>query len=197
MTGKALTPRAFTLTRQLLLLAIITAVGAGCAGQREQELAASSAITFSAPGFYLEPGSTLTWRSDMVYLFDDPRERPENFKPFVQQEIQAYLEAKGYRFVAAGAPSTYGLVAVVVLGEDMTATEVLNQFRLTPSFNASRRYEEGTLVVALYDTANEKVLWRGALQSNVDLEMPPEQRRLLVREHVKRLLKNLPTSPPD
>ena len=197
MTGKALTPRVFTLTRQLLVLVLITAVSAGCAGQREQELTASSAITFSAPGFYLAQGSTLTWRSDMVYLFGDPRERPENFKPFVQQEIQAYLEAKGYPFVAAGAPATYGLVAVVVLGEDMTATEVLNQFRLTPSFNASRRYEEGTLVVALYNTANEKVLWRGAVQSNVDLEMPPEQRRLLVREHVKRLLKNLPTSPPD
>lgn len=178
----------------VFVLALCTMLLVGCAGNQRNDLAASSLITFSAPGFYLASGSTFRWRSDLVYLFDDVRERPENVKPFLQQEIQGYLESRNCEFPAEATSAKYGLLAVVVLGDGLTATEVLKQFKLTPSFKASRKYEKGTVVVAIYDASDDVVLWRGAIQANVDLEMPPEQRRLLVRNNVRKLLDSIPGS---
>lgn len=183
------------LPASLLLLALLGGLG-GCASKQVDELAAFSSITFSAPGFYLPPGSTLQWRSDLVYVFDDQREAPENVTPFLQSEIEEYLGSRNYSFVTDGAPADFGIVAAVVLGDDLTARDVLQQYRLTPSFKSSRRYKKGTIVIALYDAENEQVQWRGAIQANVDLAMPVEQRRQRVQSHTRRLLAMLPGKPP-
>lgn len=179
----------------ILLLALLAGPG-GCASNRVDELAAFSSITFSAPGFYLPPGSTLQWRSDLVYVFDDQREAPGTVTPFLQSEIEEYLGSRNYSFVTDGAPADFGIVAAVVLGDDLTARDVLQQYRLTPSFKSSRRYKKGTIVIALYDAENEQVQWRGAIQANVDLAMPVEQRRQRVQSHTRRLLAMLPGKPP-
>ena len=168
----------------------------GCGGNDRDALAASSAISFTLPDFYLPPGSSLAWRSDVVYLFEDHSRTPEHVTPYLQQEIQALLEARGYRFTGSATEADHGLVAVIVLGEGLTASRVLQEFRLTPSFNPDRRYQKGTIVVAIYRTADEKVVWRGAIQANVDLDLPPEQRRARVREHAGRLLARIPARPP-
>jgi len=177
--------------RYLLLALLPLLLLAGCARSPTDELAASSAISFTEPGFVLAPGTALTWRSDVVYLFDDPAERPQDFRPFVQQEVQAYLESRGYRFEAAQA--THGVLAVAVLGADRDAAAVLREYRLTPSFPASRRYPRGTLVVAVYSLDDEKIRWRGAIQANIDVTLPEQARRERLRVHVAKLLNLLPT----
>ena len=164
----------------------------GCVDTPHDDLSASSAITFSAPGFHLSPGSRLKWRSGLVYLFDDPRDRPDQFRPFLQQEIQSYLESRGHVFTTDVEAADYGLVAVAVMGTDMTAATVLQEFRLTPSFPASRRYPRGTIVIALYSTGDERVQWRGAIQGNIDLDEPEEMRRQRVRKQAEKLLKMIP-----
>lgn len=178
------------------ILALASTVLAGCAGSDRNALAASSAISFSLPGFYLPPGTSLAWRSDVVYLFEDHSRAPEHITPYLQQEIQAFLEARGYQFPGPAPAADYGLVAVIVLGDGMTARTVLQEFRLTPSFNPTRSYEKGTIVVAIYRRADEKVMWRGAIQANVDLDLPPEERRARVRSHVGKLLGKVPDRPP-
>ncbi len=165
---------------------------AGCAANAPDPLTEYSTISFSQPDFSLRQGDTLYWRSELVYLYGDEREAPAGVRPFLQAAIQDHLEAGGYRFVPDGTAAEYGLVAVVVLGSGLTAEDVLSRFRLTPSFKASREYQEGTIVVALYDYDSERILWRGAVQGNVDLELPPEERQRRVREAVSRLLAKLP-----
>jgi hypothetical protein len=187
-----------TACRAALVACVIALVAAsGCGGNDRNALAASSAISFTLPDFYLPPGSSLAWRSDVVYLFEDNSRTPENITPYLQQEIQSLLEARGYRFTSSAAEADHGLVAVIVLGEGLTARNVLQEFRLTPSFNPDRRYEKGTIVVAIYRTADEKVMWRGAIQANVDLDLPPEERRSRIREHAGRLLGKIPDRPPE
>jgi len=180
-----------------LLCSLMFCVLAGCSEHvREDDPEAYSAISFSAPQFFLAPGSSMQWRSDLVYLFGDARKKPENVEPVLQEEIQRYFEARTNVFPADTGVATYGLVAVVVLGDGLTAREVLKRFKLTPSFPTSRRYEKGTIVVAIYDAADETVLWRGAIQSNVDLDLPPEQRRQLIRSTIGKLLNKIPTRQP-
>ena len=162
----------------------------GCAGGTRPDLMAASAISFTEPGFHLPPGTVLTWRSDPRYLFDDPAERPEDFRPLLQEEVERFLLGRGYTINPEGAE--YGVLAVAVLGADLDAEAVLREFRLTPSFPASRRYPRGTLVVAIYSLADEKIRWRGAIQANIDVTEPEATRRERLRAHVARLLNLVP-----
>ncbi|MCF7982262.1 MAG: DUF4136 domain-containing protein [Pseudomonadales bacterium] len=162
-----------------------------------EALSESMAITFSQPDFWLEPESTLFWRSDLVFFFNDSRKKPKGIRPILQQEIQGYLTARTYRFTEDKNSARYGLVAVVVLGEGITAADILQQFKLTPSFKASNRYEKGTIVVAIFDAMTEKVLWRGALQANIDLGLSPKARQQRVREGIARLLSHVPQQKPE
>jgi len=178
-----------TVSLRTCLVLWLAMVG-GCGISPSEELASASAISFTEPGFYLAPGAVLSWRSDVVYLFEDPAERPEAFRPFLQQEVQAQLEGRGYRFEPTQA--THGIVALAVIGSDYNATEILRQYRLSPSFPASRRYARGTLLVAIYSLEDEKIRWRGSVQANIDVTEPEQARRDRVRTHVKRLLGLVP-----
>lgn len=162
-----------------------------------EALSESMAITFSQPDFWLKPESTLFWRSDLVFFFNDSRKKPKDIRPFLQQEIQDYLTARTCRFTEDKNSARYGLVAVVVLGEGITAADILQKFKLTPSFKASNRYEKGTIVVAIFDAMTEKILWRGALQANINLSLPAEVRRQRVREGIARILTHVPQQKPE
>jgi len=183
----------------LSLLFTTALIYSGCSSMatNSDALSESMAITFSQPTFWLEPESTLHWRSDLVFFYNDSRKKPENIRSFLQQEVEDYLVAQKYYFPEDTSLASYGLVAVVVLGEGVTATDILKQFKLTPSFAASSRFEKGTLVIAILDAATEKILWRGALQANIDLNLAPEIRRQRVRTGISRLLSHLPRQKPD
>ncbi len=181
----------------LLALGLSVLVNPGCTLNSGHALSESVAITFSQPGFWLPPQSGFYWHSDLVYLYADARGKPEDVRPFLQQEIESYFSTSQHRFTRQRETADFGLVAVVVLGEGMTAREVLQRFSLTPSFQAERRYELGTIVIAILEPGTEKILWRGALQANVDLKLSPEVRRQRVREGISRLLVKLPRQPPD
>lgn len=174
-----------------LLLLLIVVLGS-CAVARVDELASSSAISFSAPGFYLPPGAALRWRSEVVYLFEGSAEEPPQFERFLRDEIEASLTSRGHVFVD-DTDAPYGVAAVAVLASDVSAAAVLREFSLTPSFPTSRRYPKGTLVVAIYSRPDEVVQWRGAIQANISLSLPAEERQRRVREHVRRLLNLVPS----
>lgn len=179
-----------------VIVCLMASLLSGCVSGAREQSSDSYVISFTAPGFYLAPGSTLGWRSDLVYMFDGVRKLPEDFKPLVQPEIESYFEEKGYRFSSNAGDVQFGIVAVVVLGEGLNAADVLKQYGLTPSFNASRKYEKGTLVIAFYRHDEELIVWRGVVQSNIDPFLSVEERSKEIRLNVARLLKKLPTSAP-
>lgn len=173
----------------LLVLYLLT----GCAIQNAEPLSESFVLTVSQPEFVLKQGDHFYWRSDLVYLYKDARKQPpDDIRPYLKQEIQTYLTQGGYHFTEQPEEARYGLVAVVVLGDGLTAREVLDTFGLKPAFQSSRQYEKGTIVVAMFDAQTEKVMWRGALQANVDLELAAEVRLSRVKEAVRRLFRRLP-----
>jgi|GEM_PF-1564621 len=187
-----------TLYRLPFMLAILF-IGSGCSSSAvdSDALSESMAITFSQPDFRLAPKSNFYWHSDVIFFYNDKRKNPEETRLFLQQEIQSYLAARTYQFPDNKNIAQYGLVAVVVLGKSVTVTDILKQFRLTPSFQASNRYEKGTIVIAILDAMTEKILWRGALQANIDLNLSPAVRQQRVREGISRLLRHVPSQKPD
>lgn len=175
----------------ITLLAMLLALVA-CAINVTNPLSESTAVTFSQPGFWLEPGATLYWRSERIYIYDDPGRKPDNVQPYLKQEIQGYLETEKFQFVDDRNLARYGLVAVIVLGDEVTARDIMKQFGLTPSFNATRFFKKGTIVVALLDAASEEIVWRGSLEANISLSVSPGVRQQRVRQMTHKLLDKLP-----
>ena len=180
------------------MLAILF-IGSGCSSNAvdSDALSESMAITFSQPDFWLEPKSSFYWHSDVVFFYNDNRKNPEATRLFLQQEIQSYLATRTCQFPDNRNLAQYSLVAVVVLGKSVTATDILKQFKLTPSFQTSSRFEKGTIVIAILDAMTEKILWRGALQANIDLSLSPAVRQQRVREGISRLLRHVPSQKPN
>jgi len=164
----------------------------GCAVNVGNPLSESTAVTFSQPGFWLEPGSTFYWRSGQIYIYDDPGKEPDKVQPYLKREIQAYLETEKFHFTDDRNQARFGLVAVVVLGDEVTARDIMKQFGLAPSFNATRFFKKGTIVVAILDAASEVIVWRGSLEANISLSVAPGVRKKRVREMTHKLLDTLP-----
>lgn len=176
----------------LMLICAASIFQLGCS--QNKPLSEFSVITFRQPDFALAQGARLHWRSGVAYLFSDARKLPKGTPVYLQPEIQSRLEETGSVFVGSRNESQYGLIAVALLGDGLTAKDVLKRFGLSPSFEASRTYEKGTIVIAITDSNSESVLWRGALQTNVNLNMSTEKRQLRVREAVRQLLARVPRS---
>lgn len=179
--------------RTILMVGLVSLFAvSGCVKTKFNAQPESSAITFSQSSFWLERGENLFWHTDLLYLDGEAREKPQDVQPFLKREIENYFVLKNNFFVEDKSTAKYSVVAVMILGDGASAHDVLKQYGLSPSFKGNRRYEKGTILVAVLDAGDDSILWRGALQANVRMTLPAEQRRERVRDAIAGLLKNIP-----
>ena len=136
--------------------------------------------------------ASFAWYADLLILEEKKPDKRSPTSNLLQTEIQQYFEQREFRFVEDKFVAQYGLIAVVVLGDGLVTKELLKQYNLTPSFTSSWRYEKGTIVAVIVDPASARILWRAALQANVDQKQPLEIRQARIREGIRRLFSRLP-----
>jgi len=167
---------------RLLLPLLAIAYLSGCnnqpAGQPGSDpLQRSSAVSVSMPEFVTTEDTTLSWRSDLIWV-DDPQGRFERRGQILQQSLQAEFERKGYQFSSAGDTPDYDVVAVVLLGELQDHAEIQEIFRLYPSLaNPASGYGKGTVMAAIATHGTSDIVWRGALEVFTDPSMQPVNAR--------------------
>lgn len=183
--------------RILLTLALLTLLGACANNDRpdaQDPLGQSSAVSVSMPEFVTAPGTTLRWRSDLIWV-DDPEGRYERRADMLQAAIAREFELKGYRFVTAGTEATYDVLAVAVLGDLAGHEEVSEIFRLYPSLAASPSgYAKGNVLLAIAPSGTRNIVWRGALEVFTDSGMQTlEQRQQRMNWGARQLLDSIPS----
>lgn len=183
---------------RLTLLVLITLSGLiGCSStpptNANDPLNQSSAVAVTLPGFVTGPDTTLHWHSDLVWA-DDPGGQLERRGRALQQALQDEFERKGYRFVQEAASATYDVVAVVMLGDVKSHSEILEVFRLYPALaQPVKGYEKGTVMVAIAPEGTKDIVWRGALQVFTDPGMmPAEQRQQRLQWGARQVLGSIP-----
>lgn len=184
---------------RLVLLVLLTLSGlAACSGTpptaANDPLNQSSAVAVTLPGFVTSPATTLHWHSDLVWA-DDATGQFERRGAVLQKALQDEFERKGYRFVDDAASATYDVVAVAMLGDVKSHSDILEVFRLYPALaQPAQGYDKGTLMVAIAPEGTKDIVWRGALQVFTDTGlMPAEQRQQRLEWGARQVLGSIPS----
>lgn len=180
----------------LLLLTTLWACSSGPATPKKDPLEQASAVAVTLPGFITEPGTTLHWHRQLLWV-DDPDGRYERRAKVLQQALQLEFERKGYRFVSDDQEATYDVVAVAMLGELAQQKEVQDFFRLYPTLaKPAAGYDRGTVLVAIAPAGSNEIVWRGALEVYTDSgKLPLAQREAQLRWAAQQLLRSVPAIP--
>lgn len=163
--------------------------------QLDDELSRVSAVTVTSPGFSLEAGARLAWRSDVLWMKSDEfsnRGNPVSQLP-VRAIIERQLQQMGFYFVGDSHSADYVIVAAVVLGDSKQAKAFEALARMYPSLeHISETLEKGTLMMALSRPGSPLILWRSGLQAFIAEDISAEQRQQRLYSVVRMLLSTLP-----
>jgi hypothetical protein len=168
----------------ITLLSILLAGCAGMAIEAEQD----PAVTF-------DRYETYTWSSNQRAP-GDVRVTPA-LAAQIRDDIDRHLAQKGYVRV-----DTDGDVSVAyrVTIEGETIVQTMGGYSgtnwteyITRPASSARRYEEGTLIIDVFDGASERLIWRGSAKAEVRQRVSPEDRSSRVTEAVRKVLERFPS----
>ena len=106
--------------------------------------------------------------------------------------IEMELAAKGMTKVSANPD----FVIVSHLGKQfkrdvMYWDHANRRYSAGPSYDVYE-YEEGTLVLSIFDAPTQEMIWRGSVTTIVEPELPPEQRHEKINKAIAKLLEDFP-----
>ena len=162
----------------------------------EQEAPRVSAVAVSQQGFAVEPGESVAWRSEILWVGNDAKAqyRTALTSLGIKQEIENQLVDEGLK-LASPDQADYTIIAAVVIGDTTDGIAVQELARLYPALGVvSQTLEKGSLMIALSRPGSPLVLWRGAVQTYISADIPVETRKLRLQSVVRSLLTTIPRS---
>jgi Domain of unknown function (DUF4136) len=130
---------------------------------------------------------------------NDPQKVADRVDPVIIPALEREMGARGFTIAAAN-PDLY--VHYYVLGTLQNSTQVQGQFLpsvpewgLPPflaSTTATRTYPVGTLIVDVTAPAQQKLVWRGSAARKIQIDRPDAERRKVLEEAIRELLKKFP-----
>ncbi len=186
-------------------LVVFVATLAWLGGVRPQ--AAKTDITTQAdPTFSFVGLKTWAWHPDgagdvrqAVSADTDPAAIAKRVDPVIVPAVERELLARGFT-KATGQPDLY--VHYYMLATVGQASQYMGQFvapvpmwglpPFAPATTAIEIYPLGTLILDITSPAKGAIVWRGAAQRKIDLEKPDQQRRAILENAIRDLLKKFP-----
>jgi hypothetical protein len=163
----------------------------GCAQQQTSsgQAATVQATPFSVvatgdSNFNASQAQTFSWSSSMQELTGVPRLNEVALRDMLKDSISRNLNAKGYRYQGEQGPGDLVVGYSVSLDDSEMNSDAARRSGVIPSLNFStpdpEKYEKGTIVIEVTQSANGIVAWRSALQgfSIIDLEDADRRKRL-------------------
>jgi hypothetical protein len=130
---------------------------------------------------------------------NDPKKVADRVDPVIIPALEREMGARGFTIAEAN-PDLY--VHYYVLGTLQNSTQVQGQFLpsvpewgLPPflaSTTATRTYPVGTLIVDVTAPAQQKLVWRGSAARKIQIDRPDDERRKVLEEAIRELLKKFP-----
>ena len=170
-----------TFTRTALALAMTTLVASTVLGQK--------ITTESAPGTDLRSYKTFMW-------IKQPNVSDPILKQRIVDDVNAQLTAKGYRPVADGAD--IGVAAHLATRTQQSLNTFYDGFGggwrwgggLETATTTVNSYEEGTLVVDLFDCKTKEAIWRGSAEQDVSRD--PQKETTNMAKATEKMFKKFP-----
>jgi len=126
----------------------------------------------------------------------DPRIKAMEFKQTLQEAVQGEMFAKGYTRIETGMPDLAINFMLAVDAIDPGNVQFPDyQMDLTETEQAkSKMWEQGTLALFFFDTKSGQMIYRTAVQTevNLDIELPVEESQKRIAKAVKMMLESFP-----
>jgi len=149
---------------------------------------------------------TWTWRPDgkgdvrlAVSSRDDPAAVAARVDPVIIPAIEREMTARGFARAADGADlyvHYYALATVKqsaqIQGQFLPATTEWGLPPFAATTSSLEIYPVGTLLIDVTSVAAGKIVWRGAAQRTINLERPDDERRKVLEQAIRDLLRRFP-----
>jgi hypothetical protein len=184
-------------------VSMLTLVMIGCAQQQTSsgQAAKVQATPFSVvatgdSNFNASQAQTFSWSSSMQEVAGVPRLNDVPLRDMLKDSISHNLNAKGYRYQGEQGPGDLVVGYSVSLDDSEMTSDAARRSGVIPSLNFStpdpEKYEKGTIVIEVTQSANGIVAWRSALQGFSIIDLDDADRRKRLDGMVARMLSGLP-----
>ena len=130
---------------------------------------------------------------------DDPKRVAARVDPVIMPAVERELGARGFSPIADGPDLYVHYYVLVTVGQ---STQYHGQFLGAvpewglPPFAASTSslqiYPVGTLIIDMTSPSRQAIVWRGSAARKIDVERPDEERRKVLDQAIRDLLKKFP-----
>lgn len=187
----------------LFVVSVLTAVSIGCTQQKtspeQAPLVQATPFSVVATGdsnFKASQASTFSWSTGMQELTDVPRLHDVPLRDMLKDSITDNMNAKGYRYHGGQGPGDLVVGYSVSLNDAEMNSDAARRSGVIPSLNFStpdpEKYEKGTIVIEVTQSATAIVVWRSALQGFSIIDLDDADRRKRLDGMVQRMLSGLP-----
>lgn len=177
-----------------LLLAQLTGYQIVAASEEDNLLTRAAVTSVSnMKGF---KGDSYSWHKGSTQYFDNPRIDDPTLQGMLMKAIANTLDKKGYEFRKNSWESDLFIGYVAALESSLSSKEIAEIYGINPGLpelsNDLNKYEKGTLIIHVFDTKLGQLLWRGALQAEVQFDTEPNARWERVQNSINILLRDFP-----
>ena len=184
-------------------VSMLTLVMIGCAQQQTSsgqavkvQATPFSVVATGDSNFNASQAQTFSWSSSMQEVTGVPRLNDVPLRDMLKDSISHNLNAKGYRYQGEQGPGDLVVGYSVSLDDSEMNSDAARRSGVIPSLNYStpdpEKYEKGTIVIEVTQSANGIVAWRSALQGFSIIELDDADRRKRLDGMVARMLSGLP-----
>jgi len=187
----------------LFVVSVLTTVSIGCTQQKTSpgqaprvQATPFSVVATGDSNFKASQASTFSWSTGMQELTDVPRLHDVPLRDMLKDSITDNMNAKGYRYHGGQGPGDLVVGYSVSLNDAEMNSDAARRSGVIPSLNFStpdpEKYEKGTIVIEVTQSATAIVVWRSALQGFSIIDLNDADRRKRLDGMVQRMLSGLP-----
>ncbi len=185
---------------QTLALSLFLALLSSCQTvdePKKEELLSRAAVTSvsNLDGF---TGTSYSWFDKATQYYSNPKLGDPALQGILQDAISNAMSLKGYKFNKNSWESDMFVGYVVALESSLSSEEIAEIYGVNPGLpelsNDLNKFEKGTLIVHAFDSKLGTLLWRGAIQAEVQFDSEPNVRRKRAQAAVNSLLHSFPSA---
>jgi Domain of unknown function (DUF4136) len=130
---------------------------------------------------------------------DDPKRVAARVDPVIVPTVEREMAARGFAPIAERPDMYVHYYVLVAVGQ---SSQYMGQFvgavpewglpPFAPSTTSLSVYPVGTLIIDITSPVKQAIVWRGSAARKIDLERPDEERRKVLEQAIRDLLKRFP-----
>ena len=140
--------------------------------------------------------STFAWLPDAVRFYKDERLEKSHIKELIEKEIVKNISAKEMNFVESVNGASYAVAYTAALESSLDDSQIIQRYGLLPGNtqipNDDANIEKGSLIIYVFNTRTDSVIWRSAAQVGVHFDMTDAQRKERVERIVAEMFQTFP-----